>query len=96
MRASPETGGTWTTLSTETLYAFNGAEDMNTFATTSGTIGTGNTNVTRSDGTVNGGSCKMKPLPVGDFVQVRMRGIDSTVSPPQAYLTILGMPNSAG
>ncbi len=94
MSDSPSTGGTWTPFdNAATLYAFNSAEDMNTFGSGSGAIGTGNTVVTRSDGTVNGGSCKLVPLPVDGYCLVTLRGYDPATE--QLYYTIINFANSA-
>jgi hypothetical protein len=91
MTNSPTTGGTWVA-DGPSGYAFNSAEDMNTFATGTGAIGTGNTNVTQSDGTINGSACKLVALPVGGYVCVKPRGVDSSGS---AYFTIVNFANSA-
>jgi hypothetical protein len=96
MTTSASTGGTWVDDSGgAAVTAFSAAEDMNTFTSGTGTIGTGNTDVAQTDGTVNGGSCKLVPLPVGGCVVVIQRGTDTTAMPPVTYYTIIGMPNSA-
>ena len=93
MTSSPSTGGTWTNDSGSTTYStFNEAESMNTFTSGTGGIGTGNTNVTQSDGTINGGACKLLPLAVGDYVTVKTRGSDSSGN---MYYTIINKSNSS-
>lgn len=85
--------GVWVTISdTVTLYAFNSAEDMNTFGSGTGTIGTGNTSVAQSDGTIGSTTCKMKALPNNGYVVVMFRGADSS---GQLYYTICNMANSS-
>lgn len=84
--------GTWVSDVAGPFTAYSEFEDMNTFTSGTGAIGTGNTNVAQSDGTVNGGPCKMVPLPSGGYVHVVLRGLDSSGAP---YFTIIGAPNSA-
>jgi hypothetical protein len=96
MTSSPSTGGRWVAdTGAGTCYAFNSAEDMNTFTSGTGAIGTGNTNVTQSDGTVDGSACKLVPLPVGGYVVVKPRGIDTGATPSQRYFTIINFTSSA-
>jgi hypothetical protein len=96
MTQNAAAGGTWVKDSgDEVLYAFSSAEDKNTFTSGTGTIGTGNTNVTQADGTINGTACKLVPLPVGDYVVVVFRGYDTTLTPAQAYYTITNKTSSA-
>ncbi|HVS71347.1 MAG TPA: hypothetical protein VHQ47_08850 [Phycisphaerae bacterium] len=93
MTTNTSNGGTWVDDSGGTaVTAFNEAESMNTFTSGTGDIGTGNTNVTQSDGTINGGSCKLVPLAVGDYVTVKRRGVDSS---GVLYFTIINKSNSA-
>lgn len=93
MTSSPSTGGAWVTDSGSTTYtAFNEAESMNTFGSGTGTIGTGNTSVAQSDGTISGGACKLLPLAVGDYVTVKTRGADSSGT---MYYTIINKSNSS-
>jgi hypothetical protein len=83
--------GTWVKDSgDDTIYAYNSAEDMNTF-TGDGTIGTGNA-AASSTGVVNAGSCNLLPIPDGAYVIVIPRGTDSA---GQVYYTIVNFTNSA-
>ncbi len=93
MTISTATGGTWVDDSSATdSYGWSTAEDMNTFTSGTGAIGTGNTNVTQSDGTINGGSCKLLPIPIGSYVVVVLRGIDSS---GKVHWNIVNFANSA-
>jgi hypothetical protein len=93
MTSGTASGGTWVDLSGGTdSFAFNSAEDMNTFTSGTGAIGTGNTNVTQSDGTINGSSCKLVPLPVGGYVVMILRGADASGN---LYYTIVNLTSSA-
>lgn len=93
MTSSPSTGGTWVDDSGGTAHtAFNEAEDMNTFTSGTGAIGTGNTNVDQATGTINGGSCNLIPLNAGDYVSVKVRGADSSGN---VYYSIINKSNSA-
>lgn len=94
MKSSPASGGTWVPGKTG-LFAFNSAEDMNTFTTGTGVIGTGNYDVAQSNGQISGGLCYLLPLPVGGYVIVIPRGRDSTVHPSVTYYTIINAQNSA-
>ena len=97
MTQSPSTGGVFVS-DIEQLTAFNSAEDMNTFVnppTPTGPIGTGNTNVTWSNGQINGGACFLVPLPIGGYVIVMVRGLDTTQDNPVQYYTIIDFANSA-
>lgn len=89
MTQAEATGGTWTAITTAIIYAFNSAEDKNTFTGT-GTIGTGNTGVDQATGAV--GSCTLLPLPVGAYVVVKFRGVGAQ---GQSYYTILNAMNSS-
>jgi hypothetical protein len=93
MATAEDTGGTWTkTSGDDVLYAYNSAEDMNTFTSGTGTIGTGDTEVTQSDGTLADSECALLALPVGAYCQVTFRGRgDGT----QLYYTIINAMNSA-
>jgi hypothetical protein len=92
MSSSPTSGGVWVNDSGSTTYtAFSSAEDMNTFSSGTGTIGTGNSSVAQSDGTIGTTSCKLKPLPSGGYVLVKLRGYNGDTP----YFTILNAMNSA-
>lgn len=92
MTVDEANGGTWHPIVTGTIYAWNEAEDMNTFTSGTGTIGTGNTSVAQADGTISSTSCKLKPLPNGAFVTVRLRGNGAHGQP---HFTIINAMNSA-
>jgi len=85
-------GGAWVEDVAQDFFAFNEAEDMNVFTSGTGAIGTGNTSVAQSDGTIGSTVCKLRPLPVGGFVSVRPRGVDGG---GVMSWTIVGMANSA-
>lgn len=83
--------GTWVVDSGATvIYAYNSAEDMNTFLSGDGTIGTGNT-ADQTSGIVNDGACVLLALPVGGYFTVVPRGTSSGT----AYFTIINAGNSA-
>lgn len=95
MSSNPSNGGTWVTddnNDSEGYTAFSEVEDMNTSTGATLSIGTGNTNVNRTTGAVNGTSCLLKPLPQNGYCTVRERGVgpDGTM-----YYTIVGISNSA-
>jgi hypothetical protein len=85
-------GGTWVADSAIDFKAFLEAEDKNTFTSGTGTIGTGNTAVAQADGTIGSTSCKLKFLPIGAHVTVKVRGVKSGGT---LYFTIVGQSNSA-
>ncbi len=82
--------GTWVddTISTNT-FAFNSAEDLNTFVGT-GTIGTGATDVDSSDGSI--GMCSLLPIPINGTVVVTYRATDEDGI---NYYTIVNAMNSS-
>ncbi len=94
MSSGASAGGTWGGSGSNTLIAFSSAESLNTFTGT-GTIGTGNTNVKQSDGTIDSGNCALLPLPNGAFIVVRFRGYDTSTTPPTPYWTITNAMNSS-
>jgi hypothetical protein len=93
MTTAESTGGTWIKTSGDTvLYAFNSAEDKNTFTSGTGVIGTGDTEVAQSDGTLGDSECALLALPVGGYCQVKFRGKGANDAP---YFTIINFANSA-
>lgn len=97
MRTAAANGGTWVLDDDNDgagYYAFNSTEDMNTDLGSPLSIGTGNTNVTRSDGTIASTSCKLLGIPIGAYVMVTPRG--RGVQPDRTrYYTIINFENSS-